>query len=124
MTVNRQIAQGEWATKGLTKAGPLTSAGTNQATGFLITNEYSEFGTVAASSAAVLPTNAQVPLGLSPGDVLVVVNLGANALLVFPPVGGFINALAVNVSLSVAAGKVAEFRRTLTTDKWVCNLSG
>lgn len=124
MTVNRQIAQGEWSTKGITKSSSLTSAGTNQATGLLLQSEYNEFGTVAASSAAVLPTSAQVPLGLSAGDVLVVVNFGANPLLVFPPVGGFINALAVNTSLSVAAGKIAEFRRSLVDLKWVCNLSG
>jgi subtilisin family serine protease len=61
------------------------------------------FTTVAASTGARLPANADV------GDQYIVYNGGANALLVYPPLAGKINNLAANASLSVATTKAANF---------------
>ena len=77
----------------------LAGAGTTQADATPITACNSVFDTAAASTGARLPANCSV------GDELEVVNLGANALLVYPPVGGKVNALADDAGFSVAAGK-------------------
>lgn len=117
---SKKVASGLWgalAQLGSNNAKPLTTSATTQATATLCSDEYNEFQTVAASGAAVLPSESQ--MGLSPGDEIIVVNLGANALAVFPPVGGYIGAAAVNTSVSVAAGASAIFIRTLTGGKWV-----
>lgn len=115
MTAARQVANGTWASatgSSTSKAG-LTSAGTTQATATLVQLEYNEFTTVAASSGAVLPTSQQIG-GLQAGDGIEVANMGANALLVYPPVGGKVNLLAVNTGFSVPSGKVAKFIVSVT----------
>jgi hypothetical protein len=125
MTASRQVSGGAWAANASSTApkAALTSAGTNQATGALIQHEYAEFGTVAASSAAVLPTSQQIG-GLTAGDAILVANMGANALLVFPPVGGKINLLSANASLSVASGKTVKFIVSVTSPlNWVAIVS-
>lgn len=76
----------------------LTAAGNNQATGLALTASINVFGTVAASAGAVLP------LGRA-GDSVTVRNGGANALSVYPPVGGSINGGSTNAAVSVAATK-------------------
>lgn len=86
-----------------TVATGLTAAGTNQATGLALINAVNVFGTVGASSAAVLPVG-------SLSDDVWVRNGGANALSLFPPVGGTINAIAANTALSVAAGKDVQLK--------------
>jgi hypothetical protein len=92
----------------------LVAAGTTQATAFALTNDISVFGTVAASSGAILP--------LFGSAYCTVFNGGANALAVYPPVGGTINAAAANAAFSVGAGKSATF---MSPDgiTWVANLS-
>lgn len=125
MTAARQVATGAFAgTVGSTapKAG-LTSAGTTQAGAALIQHEFAEFGTVAASSGARLPTPAEAG-GLQAGDKYTVANMGANALLVYPPVGGKVNTLSANAGFSVGAGKVADFHVSVSGPlNWVANLS-
>lgn len=76
-------------------ANGLTATGTTQATALQLQADVNRFTTVAASSGAILPA-------MNPGDSCVVFNGGANALLVYPPVGGTINALAANAGYSVA----------------------
>jgi hypothetical protein len=78
----------------------LTAAGTNQATALAITADLNVFGTVAASTGAVL--------SFTDGARIVVRNGGANALLVYAPVGGTMNGTS-NGSLSIATTKNAEF---------------
>lgn len=39
---------------------------------------------------------------MNPGDSVNVYNKGANALLIYPPVGGVINGLSTNAGYSVA----------------------
>lgn len=116
-----RVASGEW--HGNVNALPvqataLTATGTNQATGFSIVNgtEAAMFGTVAASTAALLPKGAQ------PSDELFIVNGGANALLLFPQVGGAISGLAANASISIAVGKSAH-AYALTSLNWVVVVS-
>lgn len=97
-----------------TVATGLTAAGADHTDGFAITEPVSVFGTVASGTGAVLPAN------LSRGDTAEVYNLGANALLVYPPLGGTINGAAANAGVSVAAGKAAVLRCVSTNGKtWV-----
>lgn len=83
--------------------GPITAAGANQgAATALDYTTYQRVGTVAASTGVRLPAS-------SAGARIVVFNMGANALAVYPATGETINLLAANASLSVASGKGCEF---------------
>lgn len=82
-------------------AGPapftgIVATGTTQATAYPLGAVRSRFGTVAASTGAVLPAAA-------PGDEFTVTNFGANALAVYPPLGGSLNNGAANTAVNVAA---------------------
>lgn len=91
-----------------------SAAGTTQATAAPIRAGVSMFGTVAAGAGAVFANEGAARK--------VVFNGGANALLVYPPVGGAINGAAANAGFSVGAGKGAMF---ITSDgvTWVALLS-
>jgi hypothetical protein len=79
-----------------TVADSLTATGTSSQTAALLCGaDVNRFSTVAANSGALLPY-------MNPGDSMVVINAGANALLLYPPVGGKINALGTNAGYSVA----------------------
>ena len=81
----------------------LTAAGANQgAATALDYTTYQRVGTVAAS------TGVRLPAAIA-GARIVVFNMGANALAVYPATGETINMLSANASLSVASGKGAEF---------------
>jgi hypothetical protein len=85
-----------------------TATGATQGTAFPLTTEFTEFTTVAASTGALLPA----PTGVRPpgtGDAFLVANQGANALLVYPPVGFQIGLAGANTGVSVASGKVGYF---------------
>lgn len=75
------------------------ATGSNQATAYQISGAVTVFGTVAASTGAILPSNPSA----STADTVYVINAGSNALTIYPPVGGYINALAVNSGYSLAA---------------------
>jgi hypothetical protein len=79
-----------------TVANSLTATGATQATALPLAGDINRFTTVAASTGALLPS-------MNPGDSIQVFNGGANALLVYPPVGGAVNALSTNTGYSVAA---------------------
>ena len=81
----------------------LVALGSTQATALLIGNDNNWFGTVAATTGATLPASA------GPGDALFTYNGGANALTVYPPLGGTMNALAVNTGIAVTMLKSATF---------------
>jgi uncharacterized membrane protein YgdD (TMEM256/DUF423 family) len=83
-----------------------TALGTNQATAFALTASQTEFTTVASGTGAILPA---VGGRVNAGDLLAVYNKGANALLVYPPVGGAIMLSAANAGVSVPSGKSALF---------------
>lgn len=76
----------------------LVALGNSQATALPIQAVFNQFATVAASTGAILPA------GLSRNQEIVIRNGGANALSVYPPVGGAINGGTVNAALSVGAG--------------------
>lgn len=78
---------------------PLTATGTTQATAKQVATDFEVYGTVAAASGCILPTFCTVV------DQGWIFNHGANALLVYPPVGGKISTLALNAGLSVPVGK-------------------
>lgn len=86
-----------------------TAAGTTQGDAFEITKQTTVFGTVALNSGAVLPDAGDV------GEAFLVHNGGANALSVYPPSGGKINAAATDAALSVAVGKSALLVRVTST---------
>lgn len=94
---------------GTSIATGLTAAGTGQSDGYAITKQVSVFGTVALNSGATLPAAGDV------GEAFMVHNGGANALSVYPPTGGSINAAATNAALSVAVGKSALLVRVTST---------
>lgn len=80
----------------------LTATGTGQSDALALTSSFAAFGTVAASTGAILPSAT----GASPTCV---VNGGANALSVYPASGEFINASNANTAFSVTAAKTAWF---------------
>lgn len=82
------------ASVGTTATG-LTATGANQAGAVPLGADNNFFTTVAAGTGAILPA-------MNPGDSITVYNGGANALLVYPPVGGQIKGLGANVGYSVA----------------------
>ena len=89
-----------------------TAIGATQGTAFALQFSGTEFTTVAAGTGAILMGVASasgVPSRISPGDIFAVYNQGANALLVYPPVGGRIGLAAVNAGVSVPSGKAALF---------------
>lgn len=80
----------------------LTATGTTQATALAVYGDNVIVSTTAAGTGVILAGPA-----FGPGDDVFVANQGANALLVYPPSGGQMNAAGVNVGFSVAAGKSA-----------------
>lgn len=87
--INAQAIQG-------TVANSLTATGSSQATALLLPADINKFTTVAASTGAILQAS-------NPGDSGTVFNGGVSALLLYPPVGGKINALGTNAGYSIAA---------------------
>ena len=76
----------------------LTALGSTQSTAFHLTNNtWHEFTSVPIGSGAILPA------GMAPSEIRVF-NNSANPLLVYPPMGGTINAGTANLSVSLAAG--------------------
>lgn len=94
------------------------AAGTTQATATAIYGDNVTVINTAASTGVVL-TGAQ----FSAGDSMMIANLGANALLVYPPVGSVINALSANAGFSVAAGKVARIYVRADATKLIAGVS-
>ncbi len=81
----------------------LVATGTTQADALLISNDMAVFATVASGAGAIFTQGGE-------NDQYCVVNGGANALSIYPPVGGTINALSVNAAYSLPSGGRAIFR--------------
>lgn len=75
----------------------LAATGVNQATALQLSAEWNEVDTVPAGSGVLLSA-------YQPGQSQTVFNLGAHALLVYPPPGLQIDALGVNAAYSLAVG--------------------
>jgi hypothetical protein len=78
-----------------TTANNLTATGTVQGNALPLPADLCKFTTVAAGTGAIIPA-------ANPGDGGSVFNGGAQALLLYPPVGGKVNALGTNAGYSVA----------------------
>jgi hypothetical protein len=75
----------------------LTSSGTTQGTALALIKDINVVSTVAASSGVSLPT-------ATAGMTVIVMNKGANTLLVYPPTGAAIDSLATNVAFTLPVG--------------------
>lgn len=85
---------------GSSRALNMTANGTTQTTATALTSGINVVNTVGAGGSAIL---------LNEGAARITVcSAGANPLLVFPPLGGSMNAV-VNGSAAVPVGKVAQF---------------
>lgn len=78
-----------------TTANNLTATGSTQGTALALPADICKFTTVAGSTGALIPP-------ANPGDSGTVFNGGANALSLYPPTGGKINAVATNSAYSIA----------------------
>lgn len=107
--INAQAIQG-------TVAAGLTALGTTQANALAIGADVNQFTTVAAGTGAVLPP-------MNPGDSCVIFNKGANALLVYPPVGGTINSLGLNAGYSVATATPSCYVRCISPTVFIASQS-
>jgi hypothetical protein len=97
-------------------ANNLTAAGTTQANALKLSAVNNTVTTAAASTGVQLPATG-------PGDSILVANLGANALLVYPVVGGAIQTGATNAGFSVPTLKTAVFTARDAVGNMVVNLS-
>src|SRR5882724_4755416 len=81
---------------------PITQSGTgttNQSTATLLRTQTVELKTTASNTAFILPAS----VGVNREVLVVQTDTTGGAAVVFPPVGGQINALAVNASYPIAA---------------------
>lgn len=98
------------STAGTTVATGLVAAGTTQATALVLVAGWNEIDTVAVNTGVMIPA-------LGAGLASTVFNEGANSLKVYPPVGGQIDALGVNVPYPLAASKMQSLFQ-LTATQW------
>ena len=85
----------------------LTAIGNSQTSAFaLYSNVLHQFSTVASGTGAILPTVLVQPTS---SPEVIILNSGANTLLVYPPVGGAINGGTTNAPASLTAGDVTTF---------------
>jgi expansin (peptidoglycan-binding protein) len=97
-------------------ATALTAAGTTQATALALGPlDVNMIGTCAAGAGVILLTGA-------PGDKTTVYNGGANACLVYPPVGAKVNSLTTNAGVTLATN-TAILMTCVSGTQWVGNLS-
>ena len=79
-----------------TVANNLSAAGTTQGNAAPLLADQNRVTTVGSGAGVILPP-------MNPGDEMAVINAQAtNALLLYPPVGGVINALSANAGYSIA----------------------
>lgn len=94
----------------------LIALGNSQATSLALPAAINAFATVAASTGAVLPIDAQ------PGDEYEIYNGGANSLTVYPALGGTINNLGANTGLALVTLKSGKYKCT-AANTWYSLLS-
>lgn len=91
----------------------LAATGSTQANALVLTNDVNVIGTVASGAGVRLLANPQ------PGDEILISNMGANTLLVYPAVGATIEGSAVNAPFSLPANATAEFIARIGSANWV-----
>src|SRR3990167_10399786 len=82
----------------------MTAAGTSQSDAQNIGAAIARFTTVASGAGAILPAG-------SVGDELLIINAGANALSLYPPIGHAINAGSTNAAFSIPTASSTGFKR-------------
>lgn len=92
--------------------GGISAAGTTQATATALSKQVNLITTSTSGAGVILM--ALVFVAGACVEILVM-NAGANALLVYPPSGSLINALAANAAFSIAAGAAARFYQISAT---------
>lgn len=97
-----------------TVANNLVATGTTQATALPLPADCNDFATVAAGSGCILPQ-------MNPGDDIMVYNGGANALLIYPPLGAQIKGLGTNTGYSVAVATPLAFVQCITPTQYVAS---
>lgn len=86
----------------------LTATGATQGTALALQSDWNDFSTVAANTGGKMQARIA-------GQVQEVFNGGANALKVYPPVGGQIDALGANNPYSLPVGKRQRFNFSTST---------
>jgi hypothetical protein len=97
-----------------TVAAALTATGSTQTTALPLGADNNNFTTVAAGTGAILPA-------MNPGDDITVYNGGANALLIYPPVGGQIKGLGTNTGYSLATATPLCYIVCITPTQYVAS---
>jgi hypothetical protein len=92
----------------------LTATGATQGTALALFRSLNNVTTVAASTGVVFPT-------ATAGMRIVIRNGGANALNIYPAVGGQINSLGTNIAFSLPISTVLEFVAFSTTQWYTMN---
>lgn len=99
-----------------TTANNLTALGTTQATALVLGADVNNVTTVAAGTGVIAtPMNAS--------DDILIHNAGANALLLYPPVGASINGLGANAGYSIATATPLCFMFCVTPTLYLCSQS-
>ena len=93
----------------------VSAAGTTQATATTLKSGICVITTAAASSGVIL-TNGQI------GDEYDILNLGANAVTVYPPTSGQVNALSANTGFTLATNTAVKVKK-FTATRWMAFLS-
>ena len=97
-----------------TVASGLVATGSTQATALILGADNNAFSTVAAGTGEILPT-------MNPGDDITVYNGGANALSIYPPVGGQIKGLGTNAAYSLATATPLAYVVCITPTLYVAS---
>lgn len=87
----------------------MTAVGTTQANALVLPSDFNIITTAAASTGAILPVAGNVLNQVQVPDSIIVVNHGANAVLVYPPVGGKIANGTTNAGLSLGSLKTGTY---------------
>lgn len=119
--LERMVRAGYWAGTAAseTTSSITVAAGNNsQALAVGLSSDINLIGT----SSATASTGVRLPVPLGAGTQIAVFNGGANSTLVYPQVGGTIDALSQNAGFTLAAGKKAVFLAVSATN-WVAILS-
>lgn len=87
----------------------LTAVGTTQGTALVLPSDFNIITTAAASTGAILPIAGNVTNVVQVPDSIIVVNHGANPVLIYPPVGGKVANGTTNAGLSLGSLKTGTY---------------
>ncbi len=93
----------------------ISAAGTTQGTATTLTAGINVITTAGASSGVILGNTER-------GDEYDILNLGANAVTVYPPTSGQINNLSANTGFTLATNTAVKCRK-FTATRWMAFLS-